>query len=271
MAYAKTTTPLFDSQNVGAGQSQAVQYKSAKTANAKERVVTIEYAMVSASLPAAGDIISLTKLDIGARVLAGKSRVICEDPGTTLTAVIGDLSNPRRYSGALVLSAGSAGVGGGAIEFGSVEGKGKEQFVPMNVVGLPVNPQPYVAPPAWVTGTTYNIGDRVTQTSLTYVCLIKHVAGVHATDLTNLKWVLSASYQPWVTSTAYVIGDAVIINGGYYLCIVAHTSGTFATDLASADWVSVTPDQTEVIMQIVSSSTLTVGAKVTIFLTVVDE
>lgn len=270
MAYAKTTTPLFDSQVGVAGMSQAAGYKSAKTANAKERVVTIEVAMVSASLPAAGDIISLTKLDVGARVLAGKSRVICEDPGTTLTAVIGDLSNPRRYSGALVLSAGSAGVGGGAIEFGSVEGKGKEQFVPMNVAGLGVNPL-YVAPPAWVTGTTYNIGDRVTQTSLTYVCLIKHIAGVHATDLTNLKWVLSASYQPWVTSTAYVIGDAVIINGAYYICIVAHTSGTFATDLASADWVSVTPDQTEVIMQIVSSSTLTVGAKVTVFLTVVDE
>lgn len=270
MAYAKTTTPLFDSMVGVAGQSQAVGYKSVKSAYAKHRIIPIEYAIVSSSLPAAGDIISLAKLNQGARVIAGLSRIICEDPGTTFTAVIGDLSNPKRYAGALVMNAASSGVGGGAIEFGSVEGVGKEQFVHMPLKTLGTNPL-YVAPPAWVTGTTYNIGDRVTQTSLTYVCLIKHVAGVHATDLTAKKWVLSGSYQPWVTSTSYTIGDAVITGGGYYICIVAHTSGTFATDLASADWVAVTPDETEVIMQVASSSTLTAGAKILVLLAVVDE
>lgn len=271
MAYAVTNTPLFDANNGVAGQSAAVGYPQAKRAYGKVRLVQIELSPVSASLPAAGDVIRLTKLKDRARVIAGLSRVICEDPGTTLTLVVGDWSNPKRYAGALVLSAPSSGVGGGAIEFGSVEGVGKEQFVPMDIRALPVNPSPYSAPPAWITGNTYRIGDRVTSSSLTYVCLITHVGGTFATDLTAKKWVLSGAYQPWVTSTAYTIGDAVIQGGGYYICVVAHTSGTFATDLASADWVAVTPDETEVIAQINSVSTLTPGAKILILLAVVDE
>lgn len=269
MAYAKTTTPLFDSMVGIAGQSQAVGYKSVKSAYAKHRIIPIEYSPVSASLPAAGDIISLAKLNQGARVIAALSSIVCDDPGTTLTLHVGDLSNPKRYTASAVLSAASSTVGSGMIGFGMTPGIGKELFVPMNLKTLGVNPL-YVPPPAWVTGTTYNIGDRVTQTSLTYVCLIKHVAGVHATDLTALKWVLSGSYQPWVTGTAYTIGDAVITGGAYYVCIIAHTaSAAFATD--AADWVSVTPDETEVIAQVASSSTLTVGAKILILLAVVDE
>lgn len=270
MAFAITTTPLYDSMVPPAGASQATAYKSPNAAFGKHHIVPVEFAVPSASLPAAGDIIRLCKLNPGARVIAGLSRVICEDPGTTLTMLVGDLSNPKRYSGALVLSAASSTVGGGAIEFGSVEGVGKELYVPMKINQLAINPL-YVPPPAWVTGTTYNIGDRVTQTSLTYVCLIKHVAGVHATDLTARKWVLSGSYQPWVTSTAYTIGDAVIINGLNYVCIVAHTSGTFATDLASADWVLTNADETEVIAQCASISTLTAGAKILFLLAVVNE
>lgn len=268
MAYAKTTTVLFDSQVGVAGQSQAATYKTAKTANAKVRMVTIEYSVPSAALPAAGDIISLTKLDLGARVIAALSSIVCEDPGTTLTMHVGDLSNPKRYTASAVLSAASSGVGSGRIGFGMTPGVGAQLFVPMNTrAPVPLN----AAPPAWVTGTTYNIGDRVTQTSLTYICLIKHVAGVHATDLTALKWVLDGAYQPWVTSTAYTIGDAVITAGGYYICIVAHTSGTFATDLASADWVAVTPDETEVIAQCATISTLTAGKKILFLLAIVNE
>lgn len=270
MAYAKTTTPLFDSQVGVGGQSQSVGYKSVKSSNAKHRIVPIEYAVPSSALPAAGDIISLTKLNPGAKVIAALSSIVCEDPGTTLTMHVGDLSNPKRYTASAVLSAASSTVGSGVIGFGMTPGIGKELFVPMNLKQLPLNPT-YVAPAAWVTGVTYNIGDRVTQTSLTYVCLIKHVAGVHATDLTALKWVLSGSYQPWVTSTSYTIGDAVIINGLYYICIVAHTSGTFATDLASLDWVASTADETEVIAQCASISTLTAGSKITFMLAVVDE
>lgn len=270
MAYANTTTPLFDSQAPAAGASAAAGYKSANTANAKHRIVTIEYAVPSSALPAAGDTVKLTKLDVGARVLAGLSSIICEDPGTTLTGHVGDWSNPKRYTASAVLSAASSTVGSGLIGFGLTPGIGAELFVPMKVKGLPIPSVPFVAPPAWVTGTTYNIGDRVTQTSLTYVCLIKHVAGVHATDLTALKWVLSGSYQPWVTGTSYTIGDAVIIGGAYYICIVAHTaSAAFATD--AADWVAVTPDETEVIFQCASISTLTAGKKITFFLAVVDE
>jgi hypothetical protein len=270
MAFAQTDSVLYDAMVGVPGQSQAVGYKSPKGVYGKYRIIPVEYAIPSSALPAAGDIIYLAKLNPSARVIAGLSRVQCEAVGTTFTAVFGDLSNPRRYSGALDLHAASSGVGGGAIEFCQVAGKAKEQFVPIGVKPLPINPV-IAAPPAWVTGTTYNIGDRVTSSSLSYVCLVKHVAGTFATDLTNLLWVLSASYQPWVTSTSYVIGDAVIINGAYYVCVVAHTSGTFATDLASADWVAVTPDETIFIMQCVSSSTLTQGAKILILLAVIDE
>ncbi len=182
---------------------------------------------------------------------------------------VGDLSNPKRYTASAVLSAASSTVGGGRIGFGMTPGIGAELFVPMKIAQLAINPQ-YVAPPAWVTGTTYNIGDRVTQTSLTYVCLIKHVAGVHATDLTALKWVLSGSYQPWVTGTAYTIGDAVITGGGNFICTVAHTaSAAFATD--AADWVSVAADETEVIAQCASISTLTAGKKILFLLAVANE
>ena len=267
---ATTTTPLYDSQVPQAGQSQAVGYKSAKSVYGKHRIVPCEFTPTSSSLPAAGDIIKLTKLKDRARVIAALSSVACEDPGTTLTGAVGDWSNPKRYSGALVLSAASSTVGGGLIQFGSVVGVGAEQFVPMDIKGLPTPFVSALPPAAWVTGTTYNIGDRVTQTSLTYVCLIKHVAGTHATDLTAKKWVLSGSYQPWVTGTAYTIGDAVIISGGNYICTTAHTaSAAFATD--AADWLAATPDETEVIFTCISSGTLTVGAKITVLLAVVDE
>jgi hypothetical protein len=270
MAFAITTTPLYDANTGVGGQSLALGWPAAKKAYGKHRIVEVEYAIPSAALPAAGDIVRLTKLKDRARVIAGLSAIVCDDPGTTLTVNVGDWANPKRYTAGSVLSAASSTVGGGAIGFGLTPGVGKELFVPIDIRALAINPV-YAAPAAWVTNTTYNIGDRVTSSSITYVCLIKHVAGTFATDLTNLKWVISGSYQPWITSNSYTIGDAVITGGGYYVCIVAHTSGTFATDLASADWVAVTPDETEVIMQCVSSSTLTTGVKILILLAVVDE
>lgn len=54
--------------------------------------------------------------------------------------------------------------------------------------------------PAWLTGTAYLLGDFVTQGGNTYRCDIAHTAGVFATDLAALKWIL--------TNAAYTINTA---------------------------------------------------------------
>lgn len=271
MSQAITSTPLFTNQTGVPGQSAAVSYPTPKGIYGKYRVVPVPYYIGSTTLPAAGDIIQLARLKLGARVIAGLSRVICEDPGTTLTGCVGDFSNPKRYSGALVLSAASSGVGGGAIEFGSVAAAASyEQFQPMDIKSDGVRTL-RVTPPAWVTGTTYNVGDQILTNALVYTCLYKHVAGTFATDLTAVLWVLSGNQQPWVTSTAYTIGDAVYVNGNNYICVVAHTSGTFATDLASADWIAAAPDETTLIFTCISISTLSIGKKILFLIAVLDE
>ena len=47
--------------------------------------------------------------------------------------------------------------------------------------------------PAWVTARAYNVGDYVTESSLVYRCLVAHIAGVFATDLAAVKWVLDTT------------------------------------------------------------------------------
>lgn len=43
---------------------------------------------------------------------------------------------------------------------------------------------------AWVTATAYVVGDVVTNTALTYKCLVAHTSGTFATDLAAADWVL---------------------------------------------------------------------------------
>lgn len=47
---------------------------------------------------------------------------------------------------------------------------------------------PVQTPSAWVTTTTYVLGDTVVQTGVNYACILAHIAGVFATDLAALKW-----------------------------------------------------------------------------------
>lgn len=48
---------------------------------------------------------------------------------------------------------------------------------------------------AWLTGTSYLLGNPVTINSNLYRCLIPHTSGVFATDLANGKWLLVSAVQ----------------------------------------------------------------------------
>lgn len=51
------------------------------------------------------------------------------------------------------------------------------------------------SPDAWLTATSYEEGDFVTQSSLTYYCLEDHTSGTFATDFAAGKWVQQSIYE----------------------------------------------------------------------------
>jgi hypothetical protein len=122
---ATFNTTIYSAQigTAGASANAASTFPFAKNAFGKLRIVQIPYAL--AGTEAANDFINLTLLKPGDRVLAGYSKIICEDPGTTLTMQIGDASNADRYAGTLVLSS------GGSVEFSSVAGD--DLYVPTDI------------------------------------------------------------------------------------------------------------------------------------------
>ena len=58
---------------------------------------------------------------------------------------------------------------------------------------------------AWLTGTSYVIGDRRTEAGVTYNCLTAHTSGVFATDLAAGKWL--TEYQMIVTGSQNQFSD----------------------------------------------------------------
>lgn len=100
---------------------------------------------------------------------------------------------------------------------------------------------------AWNSGTAYAVGDVVTLSGSSYVCVLDHT---NHTPPNTTYWQLLASVgstgatpllpvAAWLTATAYVAGPpaSYVTNGGSsYMCLVSHTSGTFATDLAAGKW-----------------------------------
>lgn len=68
---------------------------AADSANAKLRYATIETTI--ASLGATADTFSLVRLKVGAKIVPGLSKIICESPGTTVTGTIGDAGSANRY------------------------------------------------------------------------------------------------------------------------------------------------------------------------------
>jgi len=58
--------------------------------------------------------------------------------------------------------------------------------------------------PAWVTGTSYKVGDYVISSSVIYICVIAHTGGTFATDLTAGKWRISQLYNSLNYGLAFV-------------------------------------------------------------------
>lgn len=122
-------TTLYTAQTGAAGQSANAQaaFPRARDAFGKERIVQINYTM--AGTEAAADVINLTKLKQGDRILAGRSSYACEACGTAFTGSVGDASNNSRYSGTLVFTSIATGF------FGSLPGT--DLYTPTDVVTIP--------------------------------------------------------------------------------------------------------------------------------------
>lgn len=123
-------TALYNAQTGAAQGSLNAQsaFPRARDAFGKERIVQINYTM--AGTEATADVINLTKLKQGDRVLAGRSSYACEALGTAFTGSIGDASNNSRYSGTLTFTSIAAGF------FSSAPGT--DLYVPSDVVTIPV-------------------------------------------------------------------------------------------------------------------------------------
>lgn len=126
---ATFNTPLYTAQVGGAGASLNVNLPGIKNAEAKVKVVPILYTLLATE--AANDLINLTKLKLGARVIAGLSRIICQDPGTTLTVRIGDTNDAARYAGTIDISAGG--------DFPLSTTPGTDLYVPTDIA-VPIPP-----------------------------------------------------------------------------------------------------------------------------------
>lgn len=61
-----------------------------------------------------------------------------------------------------------------------------------NIEPTTITPYPNVVT-AWLTATTYAVGDHVTQSSVLYRCLSAHTSGTFSTDLTANRWVTATS------------------------------------------------------------------------------
>lgn len=109
MASANST--LYASQIGSAGGSPSKGYPLAKSAAGKLRIAEIE--TTAGALGATGDTFNLVRLKPGARVLPQYSRILCENPGTTLTVTIGDAGDADRYLASKALGGAAQDIGFG--------------------------------------------------------------------------------------------------------------------------------------------------------------
>jgi hypothetical protein len=97
-------TPLYTSQVPQAGQSQAVGYQLAKASRGALRIAECLYVISAGATEAANDLIYLSLQYQGERLIPSYSRVVFQNPGTTLTLEVGDSVTANRYTGTLTLS-----------------------------------------------------------------------------------------------------------------------------------------------------------------------
>lgn len=92
--------------------------------------------------------------------------------------------------------------------------------------------------PAWTTETFYDIGDSVLEGGQIYECLVPHISGLFATDLSNNYWELAPVFNAlhvgsfwelsYLRNSAYVEYDGVAATG--------FAAGTSATITAFGAW-----------------------------------
>lgn len=101
---ATTNSVIYAQQIAAAGASAgaSISFPSAKSSGGKLRIVTVPY--LTTGSEATNDIINLTLLKPGSRILPAFSRVLCEALGTTFTVKVGDAANTERYMGAKALA-----------------------------------------------------------------------------------------------------------------------------------------------------------------------
>lgn len=96
-------TDVGTAQNAAATNLADLQKEGALAA-AKLRVT--QATLTLAGTEATSDVVKICKLPKGVRVLPHLCYVVCDDPGTTFTADIGDGGDADRYASALALGAG---------------------------------------------------------------------------------------------------------------------------------------------------------------------
>ena len=93
---------------------------------------------------------------------------------------------------------------------------------------------------AWVTSTTYVVGDKVTDSGESYVCLVAHTSGTFATDLASAYWRetydCTGVYEPSTDTTLITASGAVFYDSMELKSIVV----TDVDTLTIATYVSTT-------------------------------
>ena len=66
---------------------------------------------------------------------------------------------------------------------------------------------------AWSTSTAYTIGNRVLESTVTYICTVAHTSGTFATDLSSGYWVVAVNVsvsRAYVTTQLNIVPDIII-------------------------------------------------------------
>lgn len=82
---------LGQTGTAGASANAASKYPTQQNEQGKLRITLVPYTL---STESTNDIIRLTRVKPGTKILSTVSRIVCEDPGTALTLDIGFASNP---------------------------------------------------------------------------------------------------------------------------------------------------------------------------------
>lgn len=148
---ANLSSALFTAQSGGAGASLNVTTPLTKNALGKHRIVQVPYTLVGTE--ATNDLLRLTVLKAGARVIAALSKVTNQIGGTALTVSFGDTSNASRYSGTLTLTS-------AADQFFPVA-VGTDTYVPTDITNVAGAADQTVVIMKFILSTTPTAGNKI--------------------------------------------------------------------------------------------------------------